>query len=196
MSKNADSQDAERQAYIMVDVETAGPNPGNYALLSIGACTMLEPRQTFYIELQPDKDAIDENAMAVHGLDLARLRREGLPPAEGLALFDSWVKGVVSAPLKPVFVAFNAPFDWMFVNDYFHRYLGRNPFGHNALDIRTFYMAVKRLPWSEASMRSASQTYLESSQPLSHHALQDALDQAIIFSRLLSEEATHRAAGG
>ncbi len=28
------------------------------------------------------------------------------------------------------FVAFNASFDWMFVKDYFHRFLGRNTFGH------------------------------------------------------------------
>ena len=33
--------------------ETAGPNPADYALLSIGACTLLEPRATFYAELQP-----------------------------------------------------------------------------------------------------------------------------------------------
>ena len=27
----------------------------------------------------------------------------------------------------------------MFVNDYFHRFLGRNPFGHAALDLKAFF---------------------------------------------------------
>ncbi len=28
------------ETYISVDIETAGPNPGGYAMLSIGACTV------------------------------------------------------------------------------------------------------------------------------------------------------------
>ena len=39
------------EAYISVDVETAGPNPGQYSLLSIGACLVFVPAKTFYVEL-------------------------------------------------------------------------------------------------------------------------------------------------
>jgi hypothetical protein len=45
------------EVYICVDVETARPIPGpkDYSLLSIGACSRLEPLAKFYIELQPSR---------------------------------------------------------------------------------------------------------------------------------------------
>ena len=41
----------------------------------------------------------------------------------------------------PVFVGHNAAFDWMFVADCFERHLGRNPFGHSALDIKAHLLS-------------------------------------------------------
>jgi DNA polymerase III epsilon subunit-like protein len=179
----------ELSAFVSVDVETAGPNPSQYSLLAVGACTLVEPRRTLYVELQPVNDHITPEAFAVHGLGLEALRQRGLPPAEALAHCEAWLHEVVPAGQRPVFVAFNAPFDWMFVADYFHRYLGRNPFGHAALDIKAFYMGLAGVPWSQTAMR-----YLSPDRPLSHHALQDALDQADLFCRLLAESERRRMA--
>ena len=58
---------------ISVDVETAGPNPADYALLSIGACTLDVPRNEFYIELQPI--SMKEDAEALAAGDLNELMR-------------------------------------------------------------------------------------------------------------------------
>ena len=63
-------------AFISVDIETAGTYPRDYALLSIGACTIPEPRQTFYIELKPDKPAWSEGSAKVHGLSMQELTRK------------------------------------------------------------------------------------------------------------------------
>lgn len=38
-------------AYFSVDVETAGPVPGLYSMLSFGACVVGEPESSFYAEL-------------------------------------------------------------------------------------------------------------------------------------------------
>lgn len=176
----------EIPAYILVDVETAGPNPGLYSLLSIGACTLISPRRTFYIELQPTSEEFTDEALSVHRLSMEDLKTNGIPAREALELFEAWLVETVPAGIKPIFVAFNAPFDWMFVSDYFHRFLGRNPFGHNALDIKAFYMGYHRLLWRQASLRDASHHYLEARQ-LTHHALQDALDQADLFEKMLAE---------
>jgi hypothetical protein len=100
--------------------------------------------------------------------------------------FSLWVSKIAKEGSQPVFVAFNAPFDWMFINDYFHRYLGHNPFGHKALDIKAFYMGLQGVPWGETGMRHVSSQYLDD-QNLTHHALRDALDQAVIFRKLLAE---------
>lgn len=180
------TNDFELRTFIAVDVETSGPYPGKYSLLSIGACTLLEPRQTFYVELQPTSLHFDPQAVAISGLDLAELSKTGLPPEEAMTRFEAWLIEVLPAGSKPVFVAFNAPFDWMFVSDYFYRFLGRQPFGHAALDIKAFYMGMSGGAWAETSMKYVSQRYLDD-RHLTHNALKDAIDQADIFVKMLAE---------
>jgi DNA polymerase III epsilon subunit-like protein len=173
------------ETYISVDVEAAGPNPGLYSLLAIGACAVFEPQETFYVELQPVNEVSTPEALAVSGLSLEQLRENGLPPAEAMTRFAAWVEQV-TGPRRPVFVALNAPFDWMFVNDYLHRFLGRNPFGHNALDIKALYMGLTGADWEETYLEAMAKHY-NLDLKLTHHALQDALDQAEVFRRLLDE---------
>lgn len=173
-------------SYISVDVETSGPNPSLYSLLAIGACTVEEAPQTFYVELQPVSDRATAEALAITGLSMARLKENGLEPAEAMARFEAWLQEAVPSGHRPLFVAFNAPFDWMFVNDYCHRFLGHNPFGYKALDIKSLYMGVAGVSWSETSMRHVAAKYLDN-RVLTHHALQDALDQATIFRKLMAE---------
>ena len=74
----------------------------------------------------------------------------------------------------------------MFVDDYFQRYLGRNPFGHSALDIKSYAMAVADGTWAETSMRVLSPKYL-TGRPLAHNALNDAQDQAELFRALRAD---------
>jgi DNA polymerase III epsilon subunit-like protein len=174
------------EAYISVDVETAGPSPTRYSLLSIGACSLSQPQKSFYVELQPVNDEMLSESFAIHGLSIEALRANGIPPLEAMIRFESWLQEVVPEDQVPIFVAFNAPFDWMFVSDYFHRYLGHNPFGHAALDIKAYYMGSAGSTWKETSMRNVSQDYLNGRR-ISHNAAEDALDQAIIFSRLYEE---------
>lgn len=176
----------ESKAYICVDVETAGPIPSLYALLSIGACTIGAPRQTFYVELKPDKNLTDPEAMGIHKLELEKLRQDGLPPEEALTRFSDWVMKVIPPGRKPVFLAFNAPFDWMFIQDYFIRYLGENPFGHSAIDIKAVYMGFSRKPWVETSGKNLHNIFNHSKE-LTHNALEDAIEQAVIFEGLLEE---------
>lgn len=174
---------ATNEVYISVDIESSGAYPGQYALLSIGACTLYKPRAEFYIELKPDVDAYQPEAMAIHGLSLEKLAQDGIPPAEAMKAFEDWVLRQAPAGMKPVFVAFNAGFDWMFVNYYFLRYLGRNPFGHSALDIKSFYMGCAGVSFSETGMRAMGKQFPEL-QPLTHNALEDAAYQGDLFINL------------
>jgi ribonuclease T len=111
---------------------------------------------------------------------------KGIPPAEAMRCFEDWVLQVAEPPCKPIFVAFNAPFDWMFVNDYFHRFLGRNPFGHSAVDTKALYMGLARVPWAETSMKVLVRRYPQLGR-LAHHALEDALQQAELLRLILAE---------
>ena len=176
----------ETDAYICVDVETTGPAPGDYSMLSIGACTIYKPQQTFYIELKPINQITTVEAGSIHKLSLERLMAEGVAPTEALTRFEEWLVNEATPHQQPLFVAFNAAFDWMFVNYYFHHYLGHNPFGHAAIDIKAFYMGMTGVPWSLTSWRYIIPKY-KTDHHLTHHALQDALDQADLFKQMLEE---------
>ena len=171
------------ECWISVDVETAGPNPSDHPLLSIGACRYDDPSTGFTIELKPDRPGFDPEALAVSGLDLAELAGRGVAAPQAMAAFEDWVRAA-SGDRTPIFVGFNAGFDWMFVCDYFHRYLGRNPFGHAALDIKAVAMGHLGIPWRETSFSRLS-ARLGGIPALTHDALQDARDQAGLLRAVL-----------
>ncbi|RMK89513.1 3'-5' exonuclease [Pseudomonas aeruginosa] len=167
------------ELYVSVDVETSGPVPGIYSLLSIGACVVSEPAQSIYLELQPDGLQHDPEAVAVTGLDLAKLKNEGLAPQTAM-------QQVCSADQKVVFVGLNAPFDWSFINYYFHKYSGANPFGFTALDMKAYYMGVTGCRWKETKSSQMTARFNPQSAP-NHNALDDARFQGELFALMLAE---------
>lgn len=180
----------ETECFISVDVETGGATPADYALLSIGACLVDDPDTSFYVELKPEGKRATQEALEVSKLALDILQTMGEDPAEAMQQFAAWVGDVVPEGHRAVFVGFNAAFDWMFVADYFERYVGRNPFGYTALDIKAFAMGRLGSTWAGTSMKVLGPKYL-SGRPLAHHALSDAQDQAALFRALYAEPA-HR----
>ncbi len=73
----------------------------------------------------------------------------GLTAEAAMRKLEEWVKSVADESSSPVMVGFNAPFDWSFINYYFHRFLGRNPFGFSAIDIKAYYMGVSGSSWHD-----------------------------------------------
>lgn len=186
------SQRDDRVTLISVDIEAAGPSPSNYAMLSIGGCLVDEPSTEapdhFYAELQPDRDNATDSAMSVGGFTLEGLRASGTDPKTAMQQFADWIDSVTPDGSRAVMVGFNAPFDWMFVADYFDRYLGRNPFGHSALDIKAYYMGVTGESWSKTAMVHVAEHY-GVTVDLTHNALDDARDQASLFRAVRAEQA-------
>jgi len=174
------------ELYISVDVETSGPIPGEYNLLSIGACLINDPSNTFYIELVPLNENFTPEAMETCNLSLAELRHRGTEPRAAMERFAEWVNESAGGA-RVIFVGFNAPFDWSFVNYYFIRFLGldANPFGHSAIDIKSYYMGAFHTTWTETSMKRLPPEIHSPDKPLAHNALDDAVQQAEIFERLL-----------
>ena len=182
------------EAYFSIDIEAAGPIPGDYSMLSVGVCLVGSPECTFYAELMPLNDNHLEAALEIAGLPMAYLWQHGTDPAVAMSDFASWVESATLPGSRPVFVAFNAPFDWMFTHYYFMRFLGRDPFGVSALDIKAFYMGLMGGDWAGTSKRLIDPRFLPS-RPHTHHALDDALWQAEVFENLLAYQREHRAGG-
>lgn len=179
------------EVFVSVDVETAGPIPGEYSLLSIGACVVDDPAKTFSCELKPINRNADPKALEVSGLSLDELAKNGLEPAEAMRSFAHWIASLSVDDESVVFVGLNAPFDWSFVNYYFHRFLGDNPFGFTALDIKALYMGATGCKWTD-TRSSKMAARLAPRLRGDHRALHDAQYQAELFlliqSKLLRDD--------
>ena len=86
--------------------------------------TVDDPKATFYVEFKPVNDASVPGAMKVVGRTLQDFAEAGRDPKEAMVAFRDWIASVAKNA-RPVFVGFNATFDWAFVNFYFHQLPGR-----------------------------------------------------------------------
>lgn len=181
-TRDTQNEDAD-EVYFSVDIEAAGPVPGEFSMLALGACRVDTPGETFYREFKPITEQVVPDALRVSGLSMQRLALEGRPPLEAMTDFRAWVRRAATGG-QPVFVGFNASFDWAFVNWYFHVFLGENPFGIGGIDIKAYAMGKLGCTW-QATSSSRLPPEFGSRESLTHNALEDAIAQGEIFSKLL-----------
>jgi DNA polymerase III epsilon subunit-like protein len=173
------------EIYFSVDIEASGPIPGEYSMLSLGACRVDSPDRRFYVELQPISERFVPEALKVSRFNLQELARTGQEPRNAMHSFNDWLTATADKG-TPVFVGFNASFDWAFVNWYFHKFLGTNPFGIGALDIKAYYMGLTGCLWEGTrSTKLPSRLQAENAREDRHNALSDAVSQAGIFRRMI-----------
>ena len=179
-----------REVFVSVDIEASGPSPSTGSMISLGACLVDDPEVGLYVTLKPVPDLPwNDDAARIHGLDRHSLERDGLEPVDAMERLATWLTETCGPDAQPVFVGFNAPFDWMFVADYFWRYMGRNPFGISALDIKSLFMASAGVTrWAETARTNVDRR-LSLDQDHNHHALDDARGQARVARVLLGADA-------
>lgn len=126
--------------YVMVDIESDGPIPGDYSMVCFGA-VIVEPglKRTFYGKLKPISEKFIPEALAVSGFS-----REAClgfaEPAAVMAQFREWLK--LECKGRAIFISDNNGFDWQFINWYFHHFLGSNPFGHSSTNLGSLYKGL------------------------------------------------------
>ena len=129
-------------AYIMIDIESDGPIPGDYSMISFGAVLIDEPLdKTFYGRLKPISDKYVPEALAVSG----HTREETLSfndPTQVMTDFKEWIENVCKD--RPVFISDNNGFDFMFICWYFHHFIGLNPFGHSSQNLGSLFKGMEK----------------------------------------------------
>lgn len=129
-------------AYIMVDIESDGPIPGDYSMISFGAVLVNEQLdQTFYGQLKPISKQFIPEALAVSG----HTREETLAfddPKLVMTKFKDWIEKTCAD--RPIFISDNNGFDWMFICWYFHHFIGVNPFGFSSQNLGSLYKEIGR----------------------------------------------------
>lgn len=184
--------------YVSVDVEADGPIPGPYSMLSLGAAVAgvqdaggfraADPEErTFYRELRPISEEFVPEALAVSGLDRDRLGAEGAEPVRAMREFTDWVREAAAGTgAQPVMCGYPASYDWTFLYWYLIRFSGSSPFGHSGcLDMKTLYAVKAGLPL-RAVAKGTMPRELLSRRRHTHHALDDAIEQAELFAGLMA----------
>jgi hypothetical protein len=124
----------------MVDIESDGPIPGDFSMISFGAVVVDDLLdKTFYGKLKPISDNYKPEALAVSG----HLREDTLmfeEPQKVMKDFADWIK--TNCRDKPIFISDNNGFDWMFICWYFHHFSGTNPFGHSSQNLGSLYKGL------------------------------------------------------
>lgn len=155
-------------AYVMVDIESDGPIPGDYSMICFGA-VIVEPHlaRTFYGRLRPISERWIPEALRVSGFS----REDTLAfddPQTVMAAFAAWLAEQCRGRI--VFIADNNGFDWQFINWYFHHFLGNNPFGFSSQNLGSLYKGlVKDTFQSFKHLRKTQHT---------HHPVDDARGNA------------------
>ena len=182
--------------YFSADVETDGPIPGQYSMLSFALVYAgrydgvsferpLSYDTVFETTLRPVTDSFQREALDVNGLDRARLLAEGKDPAVAMAEAASWV-GQHTQGGTPVLVAYPVSFDWTWLYWYFMRYLQKSPFNHSrCFDLRTAIAVRGQRPVAASGHRQLPKALL-STKPHTHRALDDAIEQADMLARLFA----------
>jgi hypothetical protein len=178
------------EVYVSTDVETDGPIPGPHSMLSLASAAFL-----------PDKTLVGTFSANLELLEGAQghpktmewwnrnpgawsaARANARHPSVVMPEYLAWVRHL---PAPPVFVAYPAGFDFTFVYWYLHRFAGDSPFSHSALDIKTFAMALLRLPYGESTKGNMPRRWFDAS-PHTHVALDDAIEQGALFCNMLQE---------
>src|SRR3990172_4912034 len=181
--------------YFSADVETDGPIPGPFSMLSFAlvyagrfdGVLFQRPSsfdETLYKELKPISDQFEPEALRVNGMDRDRLCREGGSPEVVMTEASRWVRGVAGEG-RPVLVAYPLSFDWTWLYWYFIRYSSEgSPFDYSrCFDIKTALAIKASIPIAEAG-RSKLAFSLRSHRKHTHHALDDAIEQAEIFANV------------
>jgi DNA polymerase III alpha subunit (gram-positive type) len=129
-------------SYVVVDIESDGPIPGDYSMICFGA-VVVEPSlsKTFYGQLHPISERWIPDALAVSGFTREQTLAFSEPEAV-MRQFQAWLSEHSGG--HPMFISDNNGFDWQFINWYFHHFTGSNPFGFSSTNLGSLYKGIVR----------------------------------------------------
>lgn len=178
------------EIYVSTDIEADGPIPDPHSMLSFASAAFRADKTligTFAanLDLLPGATGHPKTMEWWQSQPeaWAACRTNPREPGAVMPEYVAWLKGL---PGKPVFVAYPAAYDFLFVYWYLMRFAGESPFSHSALDIKSYAMALLGGEYRESSKRNMPNRWFDDF-PHTHIALDDALGQGALFCNMLAE---------
>ena len=172
------------ECFISVDVETAGPIPGQYSMLSLGACVVGRRDEGFYVELKPLYDKALTNALKVTGFDLAALAKTGERPEDAMAKLRDWLAAACLGPQAGV-RGLQRRLRLVLRQLVFPPFSRGKPLRLRPARHQVLLHGLHRLPLGGYEIQPHAPEF-QPSQPANHNALADARAQAETFEKLLA----------
>ena len=181
----------KEEIFISCDVETDGPIPGEYSMLSLGAAAFTPEGKllsTFSANLEclpgakADPDTMAWWANYKEAYDATRVAPQSAEQV--MKRFSTWADQQEG---KPVFVGYPAGFDFLFVYWYLIKFNnGYSPFSFSALDIKTFAMAVLKTDYRASTKKNMPKHWFPENKH-THIAVEDAVEQGLLFCNMLKD---------
>lgn len=175
------------EIYVSVDIEADGPIPGDYSMLSLGSAAYDNDGNlisTFTVNIAPleganqHPDTMKFWRAHPEAWDAVQINQQ--TPDSAMDEYAAWLDALTAgAESTLVFVAYPAVFDFAFVHWYLIHFLGRDPFGFYALDLKTYAMAALDITFVETVKSNMPSEWVN--RKYSHLALEDALEQGELF---------------
>lgn len=176
------------EIYVSTDVETDGPIPGPHSMLSFGSAAYAADKRllaTFSANLETLAGAAPHPQTAAwwatQPAAWAACRTNPEAPERAMPRYAEWLG---TLPGRPVFVGYPAAFDFLFIHWYLIRFVGTSPFGHSALDVKSYAMALLKSPYHESTKRRMPREWFDA-LPHTHLALDDAIEQGALLCNML-----------
>ena len=178
------------EIYVSTDVEADGPIPGPHSMLSFGSAAYRADKtlvSTFSANLETLPGAKGHPKTMewwkTQPEAWTACRENARSPETVMPEYASWLKELSG---RPVFVAYPAAYDFMFVYWYLMRFAGESPFSHSALDIKSYAMAIMKREYRESTKSNMPARWFDD-LPHTHVALDDAIAQGALFCNMLEE---------
>ena len=178
------------EIYISVDIESDGPIPGPNSMLSFGAAAF-QPDGKIISTFEANLELLEGAAGNPETMkwwstqpEAWKIARENLQdPKVAIPNFVNWIEKL---PGKPVFVAYPLAYDFMFCYWYMMKFVGRSPFSHSGLDIKTMAMCLMKTEYRASTKKNMPKRWFTKS-PHTHQAIDDAKEQGELFCNMLRE---------
>ena len=130
-------------SYFVVDVETDGPIPHKFSMISFGAVKLDQKLETTFLgKVKPISTIWNAEALAVSNITRAEHLTYDNPNVV-MQKFKDWLD-IHNEGGRPVFISDNNGFDFAWINWYFHTYLNENPFGFSSRRIGDVFSGLTR----------------------------------------------------
>lgn len=127
-------------SYIVVDVESDGELLGVNSMVCFGAVVIRDGlTDTFYARTKPLTDQYNPEALKISGFTRQE-HEQFASPHDVMHDFGAWLRRVSIGP--PTLISDNNGYDASWINYYFHRFVGSNPFGWSSRRIGDLYCGM------------------------------------------------------